>query len=203
MKMTLQQLAPTGNTTRARAAKSCTTALAVLSTLLAACSVVPGQHMETPATLPVSSTPDGTVREAEQVPIVPIDLNLIKQLNMGGGQMQVANQLDLFAKPGPYKLGPGDVLQITVWDHPELAAALGQQVQNNKATDPTQGFVIDDQGNLSFPYLSHPIHAAGKTIGEVQRQVRVDLGKEFREPQVTVRVASCLLYTSPSPRDLG
>lgn len=190
MKMTLQQLAPTGNTTRARAAKSCTMALAVLSTLLAACSTVPGQHMETPPTLPVSSTPDGAVRDAEQVPIVPIDLNLIKQLNAGGGQMQVANQLDLFAKPGPYKLGPGDVLQITVWDHPELAAALGQQVQNNKTTDPTQGFVIDDQGNLTFPYLSHPIHAAGKTIGEVQRQVRSDLSKEFREPQVTVRVAS-------------
>ena len=190
MKTTLQQLAQTDNTTRARAAKSRTVVLAVLSTLLGACAAVPGQHMETPASLPVSSTPDGTVREAEQIPIVPIDLNLIKQLNAGDSQMQVANQLDLFAKPGPYKLGPGDVLQVTVWDHPELAAALGQQIQNNKPADPTQGFVIDDQGNLSFPYLSHPIHAAGKTIGEVQRQVRADLSKEFREPQVTVRVAS-------------
>lgn len=190
MKTTLQQLAQTDNTTRARAAKGRTVVLAVLSTLLGACSAVPGQHMETPASLPVSSTSDGAVREAEQIPIVPIDLNLIKQLNAGDGQMQVANQLDLFAKPGPYKLGPGDVLQVTVWDHPELAAALGQQVQNNKPGDPGQGFVIDDQGNLSFPYLSHPIHAAGKTIGEVQRQVRADLSKEFREPQVTVRVAS-------------
>lgn len=190
MKTTLQQLAQTSHTTRSSAAKTCTAALAVLSTLLAACSVVPGQHMETPPSLPVSATPDGTVQQAQQIPIQAIDLNLINQLRAGGSQMQQANQLDLFSKPGPYKLGPGDVLQITVWDHPELAAALGQQVQNNKPADPTQGFVIDDQGNLAFPYLSRPIHAAGQTIGEVQREVRKDLSREFREPQVTVRVAS-------------
>jgi polysaccharide export outer membrane protein len=190
MKTTLQQLAPTTHTTRSSAAKTCTTALAVLSTLLAACSVVPGQHMETPPSLPVSSAPDGTVQQAQQIPIQAIDLNLINQLRAGASQMQQANQLDLFSKPGPYKLGPGDVLQITVWDHPELAAALGQQVQNNKPADPTQGFVIDDQGNLSFPYLSHPIHAAGQTIGQVQAEVKRDLSREFREPQVTVRVAS-------------
>ncbi|MGN6316865.1 polysaccharide biosynthesis/export family protein [Trinickia sp.] len=181
---------PPASRTRARAARTCTAALTVLSTLLGACAVVPGQHMETPPSLPVSSTPDGSVQQAEQIPIQSIDLNLIKQLQAGTNQMQIANQLDLFAKPGPYKLGPGDVLQITVWDHPELAAALGQQVQTNKPADPTQGFVVDSQGTVDFPYLSHPIHAAGKTVEEVRREVRADLSKQFREPQVTVRVAS-------------
>ena len=190
MKKTLQQLAPISSTTRARAAKTRAAALAVLSTLLAACSVVPGQHMETPPSLPVSATPDGAVQQAEQIPIQAIDLNLINQMRSGASQMQQAKDLDLFSKPAPYKLGPGDVLQITVWDHPELAAALGQQVQDNKAADPGQGFVIDDRGNLSFPYLSHPIHAAGQTISDVQREVRKDLSREFKEPQVTVRVAS-------------
>ncbi|HEX7682227.1 MAG TPA: polysaccharide biosynthesis/export family protein [Trinickia sp.] len=174
----------------ARAARTCTAALTVLSTLLGACAVVPGQHMETPPSLPVSSAPDGSVQQAEQIPIQPIDLNLIKQLQAGTSQVQIANQLDLFAKPGPYKLGPGDVLQITVWDHPELAAALGQQAQTNKPADPAQGFVVDGQGNVDFPYLSHPIHAAGKTVETVRREVRADLSKQFREPQVTVRVAS-------------
>ena len=193
MTKTLRLLDPNrshGSTTRLRAARSCTAALALLSTLLAACGVVPGQHMETPPSLPVSSTPDGAVQTAEQIPIQPIDLNLIKQLQSGQGQMQIANQLNLFAKPTPYKLGPGDVLQITVWDHPELAAALGQQVGTNKTSDPTQGFVIDGQGNLDFPYMSHRLHAAGKTVEQVQREVRSDLSKQFREPQVTVRVAS-------------
>jgi len=193
MTNTLRLLDPNrshGSTTRLRAARSCTAAIALLSTLLAACGVVPGQHMETPPSLPVSSTPDGAVQSAEQVPIQPIDLNLIKQLQNGQGQMQIANQLDLFAKPGPYKLGPGDVLQITVWDHPELAAALGQQVATNKTSDPTQGFVVDGQGNPDFPYMSHALHAAGKTVEQLQREVRSDLAKQFREPQVTVRVAS-------------
>ncbi|WP_442807890.1 polysaccharide biosynthesis/export family protein [Trinickia soli] len=179
-----------GGATRGIAARTCATAFTALSTLLAACSIVPGQHMETPPSLPVSSTPDGAVQSAEQIPIQPIDLNLIKQLQSGASQTEVADQLDLFAKPGPYKLGPGDVLQITVWDHPELAAALGQQAQTSKPGDPSQGFVVDDQGNLDFPYLSHPIHAAGKTVEQVRRDVRADLSKQFREPQVTVRVAS-------------
>jgi polysaccharide biosynthesis/export protein len=193
MTNTLRLLDPNeshGSTTRLRAARSCTAALALLSTLLAACGVVPGQHMETPPSLPVSSTSDGAVQSAEQIPIQPIDLNLIKQLQSGTSQMQVANQLDLFAKPAPYKLGPGDVLQITVWDHPELAAALGQQVGNNKTSDPAQGFVVDGQGKLDFPYMSHAINAAGKTVEQVQREVRSDLAKQFRDPQVTVRVAS-------------
>ena len=190
MKTTLQQLAQNSGSTRGYAAKTSTMTIAVLSTLLAACSVVPGQHMETPPSIPVSSSPDGTVQQAEQIPIQAIDLNLIQQLNGGAGQMELAKELNLFAKPGPYRLGPGDVLQITVWDHPELAAALGQQVQNAKPGDPAQGFVVDGNGNLSFPYLSHPIHAAGKTIEQVQREVHSDLSREFREPQVTVRVAS-------------
>ena len=190
MKTTLQQLAQNSGSTRGYAAKTSTMTIAVLSTLLAACSVVPGQHMETPPSIPASSSPDGTVQQAEQIPIQAIDLDLIRQLNGGAGQMELAKELNLFAKPGPYRLGPGDVLQITVWDHPELAAALGQQVQNAKPGDPAQGFVVDGNGNLSFPYLSHPIHAAGKTIEQVQREVHSDLSREFRGPQVTVRVAS-------------
>ncbi len=193
MKTTLRLLDPNdtnGSATRERAVRTCTMALTVLSTLLAACSVVPGQHMETPPSLPISSTPSGAVQSAEQIPIQAIDLNLIKQLQTGESQMQIAEHLNLFAKPGPYKLGPGDVLQITVWDHPELAAALGQQVQSAKSSDPTQGFVVDGQGNLDFPYLSHPIRAAGKTVEQVRREVHNDLARTFKQPEVTVRVAS-------------
>jgi polysaccharide export outer membrane protein len=190
MKMTLQQLALTHGSTRGRAARTCKTALAVLSSLLAACSIVPGQHMQYPPSVPVSVAPDGTVKQAEQIPIQTIDLNLIKQLNEGEGQMELAKQLNLFAKPAPYKLGPGDVLQITVWDHPELAAAQGQQVQNSKPGDPTQGFVIDGQGDLTFPYVSRPIHAAGMSVHELQRRLDSELSKVFRQPQITVRVAS-------------
>ena len=193
MKNTLQLLDPNDNNrsmTRESAVRTCAMALTVLSALFAGCTVVPGQYMQTPPSLPVSSTPDGSVQSSEQIPIQAIDLNLIKQLQTGESQMQIAQHLNLFAKPGPYKLGPGDVLQITVWDHPELAAALGQQTQTGKASDPIEGFVVDGQGNIDFPYLSHRLHAAGQTVEQVQREVRNDLGKEFKQPQVTVRVAS-------------
>jgi hypothetical protein len=93
MKTTLQQLAQNSGSTRGYAAKTSTMTIAVLSTLLAACSVVPGQHMETPPSIPVSSSPDGTVQQAEQIPIQAIDLNLIRQLNGGAGQMELAKEL--------------------------------------------------------------------------------------------------------------
>lgn len=191
MKMTVQQqLAPTPGSTRGLVARTRTTALALLSSLLGACALVPGQHMQYPPSVPVSTSPDGSVQQAEQIPIQTIDLNLINQMNAGVDQMARADQLNLFAKPTPYKLGPGDVLQITVWDHPELAAAQGQQVQNTKPGDPTQGFVINGNGDITFPYVARPIHAAGMTIDELQRTLHSELSKNFRQPQITVRVAS-------------
>ena len=58
---------------------------------------------------------------------------------------------NLLGKPSAYKLGPGDVLQITVWDHPEFAAAVGQPTQNTKPSDAAPGFVVDSDGNVQFP----------------------------------------------------
>ena len=102
MKTTVQELALTIDPTRSSTAKTRTTALAVLSTLLAACSIVPGQHMETPPTLAVSSAPDGTVQQSQQIAIQAIDLNLINQMRAGAVHLQQANLLDLFSKPAPY-----------------------------------------------------------------------------------------------------
>ncbi|HEV3105323.1 MAG TPA: polysaccharide biosynthesis/export family protein [Trinickia sp.] len=159
--------------------------------LLAACSIVPGQHMATPPTLPVTTTDTGSVTNEQQIPIVPIDLTLINQLREAHlNDVKTANSIDLFAKAGPYRIGAGDVLQITVWDHPELAAALGQQAQTAKTADPTSGFVVDGEGNIQFPYITQPIHAAGKTVDQVQREIRGELSRIFNGPQVTVRIAS-------------
>lgn len=178
-------------TQTARMTKSRLALLFALLSVLAACSIVPGQHMTTPPALPVATSDTGNVTREQQIPIVPIDLTLIGQLReTRSNGINAPNQIGLFAKPIPYKIGSGDVLQITVWDHPELVAALGQQTQNPKTSDPTSGFVVDSEGNIQFPYISEPIHAAGKTVEQVQREIRAELGKNFRNPEVTVRIAS-------------
>jgi polysaccharide export outer membrane protein len=163
----------------------------VLSAILCACGLVPGQHLTTPAELPVTTADNGDVTSSVQIPIVPIDLTLIRHMREERvNEVEATNPLHLSTRAGPYTIGAGDVLQITVWDHPELVAAVGQFPQTSKNSDPASGFVVDSEGNVRFPYVTKPIHAAGNSTDQVQREILTELSKVFRDPQVTVRVAS-------------
>ncbi len=85
------------------------------------------------------------------MPITDINLSLVRKMNARKRPADCpAAARVLFGKPAAYKVGPGDVLQITVWDHPELAAALGQPYQNTRTSDAAPGFVVDADGNVSF-----------------------------------------------------
>jgi polysaccharide export outer membrane protein len=166
-------------------------ALGLMATfaMLSACSLSPGMRMLQPPTLPVSNTDDGKATGAEQIPITDITLATIQQAR----QTMVSGDADqltpLFGTVGPYKIGPGDVLQITVWDHPELAAALGQPTAPSRPSDAALGFLVDHEGNLQFPYVG-TLHVAGESAEQVQRRITSDLGKVMVKPQVTVRIAS-------------
>ncbi|MDN7184116.1 polysaccharide biosynthesis/export family protein [Caballeronia sp. SEWSISQ10-4 2] len=162
-----------------------------LAAMLSACALAPGQHMTTPPALPATTADNGDVTSDMQIPVKQIDLALIREIRADQkNDTKVQSQLNLFAKPAGYKLGSGDVLQITVWDHPELAAAVGQPAQNTKSSDAAPGFVVNSEGNIQFPYIDKPIRAAGKRAEEVQREIYTELSKVFVKPQVTVRVAS-------------
>jgi polysaccharide export outer membrane protein len=128
--------------------------------------------------------------QQKQIPITDINLDLLKKLN--GDQKAMAlppETTALFGKPVGYKVGPGDVLQIVVWDHPELAAALGQPPSNSRPADAMPGFLIDERGDIQFPYAGN-LHVAGKDAGTIQRELLQRLSKVYQKPEVTVRVAS-------------
>nr|WP_235210558.1 polysaccharide biosynthesis/export family protein [Caballeronia sordidicola] len=159
--------------------------------MVSACAWVPGQHMAMPPSLPVTTADNGDVTSDVPVTVKQIDLTLIRQIHAAEKNgTQATADLNLFAKPTAYKVGPGDVLQITVWDHPELAAALGQATANTRVADAAPGFVVGGDGNIQFPYISKPIHAVGKTPEQLQREIYTELSKVFVKPQVTVRVES-------------
>ncbi|AVR19319.1 sugar ABC transporter substrate-binding protein [Burkholderia multivorans] len=159
--------------------------------LLSACGIAPGQHMADPPALPVTTSDNGDVTSDMKVPVKQIDLALVNQIRAEQKSVTAAPvPADLFARSGGYKLGPGDVLQITVWNHPEFAAAAGQPMQNTRSADAAPGFVIESDGSVQFPYITRPIRAAGKTPLQVQQEIEAELKKVFVKPQVTVRVAS-------------
>jgi polysaccharide export outer membrane protein len=162
------------------------------SVILSACSVAPGMRMTTPPTLPLTSGDAQTPPVNLQVPIVDINTALIRKMRDEVGQPTAVESNKLFANPSGYTLGVGDVLQITVWDHPELAVAQSmQQTQTNvqRSTDPAAGFIIERDGTVRFPYAGK-IAVRGLQVGEAQDRIAAALKRVFENPQVTVRVAS-------------
>lgn len=162
-----------------------------LAGMVSACSMVPGQRMVTPATVAESGGEySATAEQGKQVPITDINMALIRQMNEQAAQQALPAQTQsLFGKPGGYRVGPGDVLQITVWDHPELAAALGQPNQSTRTSDAAPGFVVDEGGNVQFPYAG-TVHVAGDSVEQVQRKIVERISKVYKKPEVTVRIAS-------------
>ncbi|MBN3839068.1 sugar ABC transporter substrate-binding protein [Burkholderia sp. Ac-20349] len=185
-------------------------------TLLSACAVEPGMHMDlahdapqeggiatqvhesglTVSTRRIDATSVNRPQrghasdEAASVPIGPIDGELIATQRRETHAQGERTRDALFAAPTPYVIGSGDVLQITVWDHPELAAAQGNPgTQQVRPADPAAGFVVDQAGNLTFPYVGE-LHVAGMSTSEIQAALANRLSTWFVAPQLTVRVAS-------------
>ena len=161
------------------------------ATLLSGCGIAPGQRMVTPAAIQDTGGDFSTEpSQQQQIPITDINLSLLRKMNVDRTSAPLTSQtIALFGKPTAYKVGPGDVLQIVVWDHPELAAALGQPAQNARTTDAMPGFLIDEDGNVQFPYAG-TLHVTGKNVGTIQKELTSRLSRVYQKPEVTVRVAS-------------
>lgn len=162
----------------------------VAAAALSACAIAPGMRMKPAPSLPVTSADGRTAATELPVPITDINVELIRHMREAAAKANISEMRELFDEPTPYTLAVGDVLQITIWDHPELAAALGSQPQTTgRPYDPMQGFVIDGSGNVEVPY-GGTVHVAGLRTEQAQRAVYASLTKVFVKPQVTVRVAS-------------
>ena len=198
------------DTRRERALRISSVSAAVTMCLaLAACGVAPGMRMSTRAMPSVegsvqtdtssSAAVDGAnaTRVADataatpEVAITELDVALVRHVQEARREKQQAQVKLLSAAPQPYTVGAGDVLQIVVWDHPEIAAAMGtsQSQASTRPGDPSSGFVVDQAGDLSFPYAG-TMHIAGLRVEEVQRRLTAALARYFVKPQVTVRMAS-------------
>ncbi len=84
----------------------------------------------------------------------------------------------------------GDVLAVTVWDHPELTGAgLPSRSDNldGQTGPPPATFVIDQQGQLHFPFAG-AVPLAGLTREAARDRLAQRLARYFRAPRVTVTV---------------
>jgi len=94
-------------------------------------------------------------------------------------------------KAEEYKLGPGDVLDISVWGHDELSVSqeAGTTVasSNGSSVSVPHGLLIRPDGKISFP-LAGEITAAGLTTGQLTEVLNQGLSEYLVNPKVTVNV---------------
>ena len=79
-----------------------------------------------------------------------------------------------------YRIGPLDMVQVVVWEHPELTSPMGQyQPAGQKVTT---------DGKLFYPYAGE-LQVAGLTAQELRLEITKRLSdKILNDPQVDVRV---------------
>ncbi|QVQ27221.1 polysaccharide biosynthesis/export family protein [Achromobacter deleyi] len=101
----------------------------------------------------------------------------------------------LFGKPGPYLIGPGDILSIVVWDHPELVLPTQTYAIGSGATELAigdtasgiPGYTVSSTGYIQFPYTGL-LKVAGLTELQARNLIVNSSGKYIQDPQITVRV---------------
>ena len=151
----------------------CTGAVALLS----GCALGPQMQMTVPS-------------DSAEYNGVAVHLHAIDQGDFGNGaavnadgKTDLGDLKDLVVDSLPaleYRIGPLDMVQVVVWEHPELTSPMGQyQPAGQKVTT---------DGKLFYPYAGE-LQAAGLTAQELRAEITKRLSdKILNDPQVDVRV---------------
>ena len=183
-------------------------AVALVTVLLGGCAYAPGLSMGSgikqanPQANPYSITTQrdsgasDTASNIEGEPPAGALLTITPQLIRKQRANQASDVGDdikrLFGVAKPYVIGSGDVLNIVVWDHPELAiapagASLGAEASSLSPVG--NGYNVSPAGLIQFPYVG-TIKLGGLTEYESRDLLVARLAKYFKDPQVTVRIQS-------------
>ena len=153
------------------------------ASLLSGCFVAPGMFFGERA------TEDGSVDtlasfQGAQVHLQSISPKTLQKINVSNNSaISIAPEL-LEYRPETYKLGKFDIVQVTVWEHPELTLPLGS-FRSDNAT----GQMIDENGEMFYPYTGQ-IPVAGKTVSELRNTIVESLSLVLNKPQIDVRLIS-------------
>ena len=150
-------------------------AAALTAVALSSCALAPGQHLRRSDVAVDRKSGDG------QLEIVTITPKLIAQENAARTQNSLPAALFDY-QPAPYTVGAGDILYVTVWDHPELTVPAAPQQQGALA-----GRLVQSDGTMFYPYIGK-VTASGKTPMQLREEISTRLAKYVESPQVDVSV---------------
>ena len=123
----------------------------------------------------------GTPTDNSQIQLITITPQLLTTNSPIALSAAVPDAL-LTYQPEPYRIGAGDTLYITVWDHPELTSPAGIQQQTV-----ANGRFVRSDGTLFYPYIG-AVKVAGMTIEQLRQALTSKLSTFVKDPQVDVNV---------------
>lgn len=156
--------------------------LAGVALVLGGCSLGPHMRM---------TVPEGDAEGSAEYNGIKVVVHSIEKGDFGTGtsastdsaKSDFGELAELFVDSMPsleYRIGPLDMVQVVVWEHPELTSPMGQYQP--------AGQRVTTDGTLFYPYAG-VIQAAGLTAQELRAEITKRLSdKILNDPQVDVRV---------------
>ncbi len=157
--------------------------LLVSVTLMSGCTVFPGSNMSSSGK-DVIKQQDADFDINRMVNVYPMTPQLVEQLRPRPVVARPNNSLDEEIANYQYRVGPGDVINVTVWDHPELTTPAGQY----RSSSDTGNWVQAD-GTMFYPYVGK-IRVVGKTLSQIRSDITGRLAQYIADPQVDVNIAA-------------
>lgn len=154
----------------------------LLLVTLSGCTVIPGSHIPFEGADAVN---DDDFNLEEQVDIYAITPSLIADHLAKPQLAPTLNQtLEAELQDYDYVVNRGDILNITVWDHPELTIPAGSDRSPSEA-----GNWVHSDGTIFYPYVGE-VEVAGLKVTEIREILREKLARYIESPQVDVTVAA-------------
>ncbi|OAN13530.1 sugar transporter [Photobacterium jeanii] len=155
----------------------------VAASLLAGCAV-PGSHLSMDTKNVVENHEQDTAQFDQNINVYPLTTGLVNELRKPRFVSRTNPALDAQLNRYQYRVGPGDILNVTIWDHPELTIPAGSYRSSSES-----GNWVHADGTIFYPYIGL-VKVEGKTVTQVRDEMSRRLAKFIEAPQVDVNVAA-------------
>ena len=147
---------------------------------LTSCTVIPGTHISNLET-------SGLIfSKNKDIDLIPITQELISKMQSEEIRIESAINTSLQDEMNNYTylVGVGDVLNIIVWDHPELTIP-----QSGQRSAAEAGNFVHKDGTIFYPYVGK-VSVIGREVTQIREDITRGLSTFINNPQVDVNVAA-------------
>ncbi|WP_324821865.1 polysaccharide biosynthesis/export family protein [Variovorax sp.] len=169
--------------------------------LMTGCAMAPGVNFDEAlkaearaAAATATAGPGMNAADADAPPagaLQDITPELIRTQRAAQARHVGAEVQSLFGEPAQYRVGAGDILNIVVWDHPELSLQPAGSITTDaiSGSPVSNGYNVSQDGLIQFPYVGN-FKAGGLTEYQIRDGLVKQLSRYLNEPKLTVRVQS-------------